>query len=205
MEKHGTCATTESTDSKIALVIDSRMTLMSGKTFVGFQEGCKVALLRPTILVAATGLEDEVLGGSNHWNSLLEANKELSSLPENPTKQQLLDWGTAWAKTLWAHYEASGLRPRDEVVAQLLLMTVVDGQTFIVRPTVTWSGTQFGWRIDSPMSSPVATNYYSGYCRKFVNTRGKFNESVPREIDITSRELKALDDIGVAKYRAQTI
>jgi hypothetical protein len=145
------------------------------------------------------------IDGANHWNSLLEAKKALSSLPENPSKDQLLSWGQSWAKTLWLHYEASGIRPKDDVVAQLLLMTVVDGQTFIIRPTVTWNGSKFGVLTEAPMEGPIATNYYSGYCRKFVTTHGAFNERIPREIAISSKELEALDNIGEAKNRAQTI
>jgi hypothetical protein len=59
-ERHGTCATTESTASQMAFVIDSKITLLSEGKFIGFQEGCKVALVRPTILIAATGLEDDI-------------------------------------------------------------------------------------------------------------------------------------------------
>src|ERR1700760_4988400 len=59
IETHGTCATVEATDSKMAFIIDSRMSRISENKLIGFQEGCKVALVRPTVLIAATGVEDD--------------------------------------------------------------------------------------------------------------------------------------------------
>jgi hypothetical protein len=204
-KEYGTCAVTAFTDSRIAFVIDSRITQTSGNRFVGQVEGCKVALVRPSILIAATGIEDAQLG-PNHWNALVEAKKSLSAMPENPTRSQLFAWGLLWATTLTKHYQESGYVPDHVgVLSQLLLLTKVDGESFIFRATTSWDGRFFSWGREQFGVSADATKAYSGLCKSFVNSNAASGPRIAHSTSVTPEEYATLNRIGDDGRQARTI
>ncbi|WP_353068435.1 hypothetical protein RBB75_13940 [Tunturibacter empetritectus] len=204
LTEHGTCAVGVFTDKKMAFVIDSRMTLTSNGKYLGHKEGCKVVLARPKVLLAATGVEDSIYD-VNHWNALEQAQAAMKLLPENPTYDQLDAWGLQWAQTMWGHYRNSGAKPDyTGVVSQLFVMTKIDGQTYVLKPTVTWDGVRFGFTSIFAAVSPEASTQYSGVCRKFVTTHDQAGAH-PREIPVTAEELREMNAIGDDRVRAQTI
>jgi hypothetical protein len=180
------------------------MTVYSGGNFVRQEEGCKVALVRPNLLVAATGEEDSVYN-QDHWNALEQAKQAIKTLPENPTNQQLEGWGKQWAQTLWTHYRQSGMVPGYVgVVSQLVVMTKIDGHVNVVKPTVSWNGSRFEAGSFASSVLPTALTQYSGLCEKFVTTHDE-SGAHPREIQITADELSVLDAIGRDRSKAQTM
>jgi hypothetical protein len=180
------------------------MTVYSGGNFVRQEEGCKVALVRPNLLVAATGEEDSVYN-QDHWNALEQAKQAIKTLPENPTSQQLEGRGKQWAQTLWTHYRQSGMVPGYVgVVSQLVVMTKIDGHVNVVKPTVSWNGSRFEAGSFASSVLPTALTQYSGLCEKFVTTHDE-SGAHPREIQITADELSVLDAIGRDRSKAQTM
>ena len=202
--KHGTCASVALNNTEIAFVIDSRITTMSGTQVVKQEEGCKVALLRPTILVAATGIEDALLNGRS-WNSLDEARRYLQTLPEDPTSEQLYDWAERWSQSMWAHFRHAGTTPSVVGdVAQLLLITKIKGESYVFRPSVTWDGSFFGTTVTEIKGPAGPLTQYSGLCRGFVTTHDQYGAH-PRAIPVTDDELEVMDRIGSKRMRAQNL
>ena len=161
------------------------MTVISGGKIAAYQEGCKVALARPTILIAATGEAESVQNGSR-WNSLEKAQDALKSLPENPTLKQLNEWSAQWAKTLWTHDRQANVTPdHPGNVSELLLITKIDGSTYIFSPNVTWNGWRFENDTRTLQVGPEARTIYSGLCRGFVSTHDQYG--VHRENSLLHR------------------
>jgi len=207
LTERGTCATSIFTATRMAFVIDSRLSMYSGGEFRGHKEGCKVILLRPTILVAATGVEDSQHDSRSvsHWNALDQVKSAMGTLPENPTREQLRDWAFKWGHTLFLHYAQLDFRPPyTGVVTQLLVMTKVDGQSFVYKSSVIWDGEHFKYQNDYPEVTEQASNQYSGVCRQFVNTHD-VDGFRPREVPITDEELAKLNAIGEDRLKAHTI
>ena len=145
---YGTCATTVLAPFGAAFIVDSRITKKERDGNIVDQfEGCKVRLLRPTILIAAVGLEDAP-GVAGLWNSLDQAVEALKTLPENPTEQQLNEWGTQWGNSLLHHFRDGGeTPPPGEKVAETLLITKIGNEPYYRRTTVTYDGSKFGLLI----------------------------------------------------------
>jgi hypothetical protein len=133
---HGTCSTTILAPFGAAFIIDSRITQTDQNgTVVSQFEGCKALLGRPTILLAGVGLEDSS-GVAGHWNSLDQAAEALKRLPENPSEEQLNQWGDEWAQSLWRHFRESGLLPRPGTALGSALRSLVK---MLINPVPIWN------------------------------------------------------------------
>ena len=167
---HGTCATAVMAPFGAAFIIDSRLTLTDANgAIISKVEGCKVRLARPTILLAGVGLEN-LTRNSGRWNSLDQAEKMLKLLPENPTEEQLNQWGEEWGRSLRDHFTDGREIPLSPgPVAEVLLVTKIGNEPYYRRTTVYWTGDLFRYVIagqDTDKTHPYVR--YSGACRNFV-------------------------------------
>jgi hypothetical protein len=206
VESHGTCAAAVVAPFGEALVIDSRLTFTDKNDVVLRQEeGCKIRLASPTILLAGVGLEDTT-GRAGKWNSLDSATDALRTLSNHPTEAQLDKWGTDWMNSLIRHFRSVGDTPGERgVVAEMLLLTKVDGSPYFRRTTVEWDGAKFDGWIDGQVKDKEANDVeYSGACRSFMNHTGHDGTLVHRTVQLTIEESIRLDEIGKRKMEAKT-
>jgi hypothetical protein len=167
---HGTCATAILSPFGAAFIIDSRITTTDQNgALVSQSEGCKVLLPRPKILIAGVGLEDTT-GNYGHWNSLDEAQKALSLLPQDPTEQQLNNWSSKWGFSLVNHFRAQGSAPsHPQKVSEMILITKIGDEPYYRRTTVEWDGSDFHvWVSGQNLEKQNPYILYSGACREFV-------------------------------------
>jgi hypothetical protein len=168
----GTCATAALAPSgATAFIIDSRITWLDPNGAIASQsESCKVRLPRPTILIAGVGISyaSNVTG---RWYTLDEATRALVNLPEHPSERDLDLWGAAWGTTLLRHYRLANEKPPGPgEVAEMLLVTKVNGVPYYRRTTVIWDGQKFELSIAGQQIDKSDLYFeYSGKCRDFVN------------------------------------
>lgn len=161
-------------------------------------EGCKVRLSRPTILLAGVGLEDDTdAEHESHWNSLVEADRALNLLPDNPSESDLDAWGWRWGQTLLRHYSLLKPPSKPQIMAELLLLTKISGKPYYRRTDVDWDGTRLtvsrgGQQIDQ--SRPYLE--YSGVCRDFVTHSSFEGGSLVKGKYVNPVEKHAMDVIG---------
>lgn len=207
-QSHGTCATSLISPFGAALVIDSRLTTEDAKTgeFISHKEGCKLLLARPTVLLAGIGLEDTT-GNAGHWNSLDQASKFLATLADNPTEQQLNTWSDAWFRSLVKHYRsARETPPTTGKLAEMLLLTKVNGEPYFRRTTVEWDGTRFdGWVEGQDIDKTHTNIQYAGSCREFMVHNDNNKSLLPPRWPHTPLEEQRLDAIAQRKQAATTV
>jgi hypothetical protein len=204
--EHGTCAVALLSSSRVAFAIDSRLTYVSptGK-ILGHQTGCKVSLPRPSILVATVGYIDSTIkatDGLDHWNAMEEANQAIKTLPENPTMNDIINWGTIWSKTLWTHFrrdhDISDLAALHHgVISETFLITIIDHTPFLYRTSVTWNGVNFSSETSHALfTGENPSPYFSGYCRQFFQTMDPVTGNwIPPAIPLDPVEMRSLESL----------
>ena len=205
--EHGTCAITSTAPFGVAFIVDSRITMSDDDgRFVSQKTGCKVLLARPTILLAGVGLVD-TSGFAGHWNSLDAASEELKSLPMNPTILQLNDWSYAWGQTLVKHFRDGKQTPRVKgEVADILLVTKIDGKPYYRRAGVEWNGTKFIRFIEGQVVDPnLPALHYAGSCRYFARVNDGSGHMLPIRVKRIPGEQTRFEYYGKRQATAKSV
>jgi hypothetical protein len=128
--QHGTCAIALATNENVALIVDSRLTLVGStqSCIESHPEACKAVLVRKDVLLAITGIFNDPVKGID-WRVGDETKRLLLKLPKQVEVSDLNAFMMAWFNILVAHFDKKsnlGL-DRQREVSTLLIATRIHG------------------------------------------------------------------------------
>lgn len=170
--QHGTCAIALATESNVALIVDSKLTLIGGlqPCAASHAPGCKAVLVRKDVLLAVTGIYDDRMNGV-YWKVSDETQKLLRELPNKLEKSDLDVFGNRWFEAFVRHYASriSSFETGREL-STLLIATRVHGVPYLVKTTITLENGRLKETEDELFISSTPSLFYAGSCRDHVNT-----------------------------------
>lgn len=207
-EEHGTCAIAAMGKDGLVFAVDSLQTLTKEGMWSSNRKSCKVHTPRPDVLVVAVGLASQSFGaGFESWDSLGEAFDLVNKMPKVVTFANLSNLSVSWRNSYSTLVRKYNSFPPEGLVAELFIITRVNGVPMIQRSSLVRQGKHFhvlnSYISFTNFTGPGAHVFFSGLCRQMITKTDEYGHSQPPTFPLSQTDQIQIDAAWSMVHHAQ--